>query len=123
MKARLATTLGVAAVAATLTAACTQTMTSGRMPAGHMMAAGNGATMDAPSSSKAGTTATSTSPAAGLRTTLNTLLAEHVVIAAGATGAALDGRQAEFKAAAQALDANSVAIAQAIGSVYGQDAE
>jgi hypothetical protein len=61
--------------------------------------------------------------AADLRTGLNTLFAEHVSLAASATGAALGGRDAEFKAAAGALDANSVAIAKAIGSVYGADAE
>jgi len=65
----------------------------------------------------------STSVSAGLRTTLNVALQEHVYLAAFATGAALGGRDAEFKAAANALDANSVAIAQAIGSVYGKDAE
>ena len=65
----------------------------------------------------------STSVSAGLRTTLNVALREHVYLAAFATGAALGGRDAEFKAAANALDANSVAIAQAIGSVYGKDAE
>src|SRR5262245_19269961 len=67
--------------------------------------------------------ATSTTPAATLRTTLNALLSEHVILASAATGAALDGRDAEFKAAAGALDANSVDIARAIGSVYGADAE
>src|SRR6267142_2477789 len=41
---------------------------------------------------------------------------------AAPTGAALGGREAEFKAAA-ALDANSVSISKAIGSVYGQGAE
>jgi hypothetical protein len=61
--------------------------------------------------------------AAALRTGLNTLLAEHVYLAAAATGAALGGREAEFRAAAGALDANSVALAGAIGSVYGRDAE
>ena len=61
--------------------------------------------------------------AATLRTGLNTLFAEHVVLASAATGAALDGRDTEFKAAAGALDANSIAIGQAIGSVYGKDAE
>ncbi len=60
--------------------------------------------------------------AAGLKATLNTLLQEHVYLAA-ATGAALGGREAEFKAAAGALDQNSLAIAGAIGSVYGTDAE
>ena len=63
------------------------------------------------------------SPAASLRTALNLALREHVYLASAATGAALGGRDAEFKAAAGALDANSVAIAKAIGSVYGPDAE
>jgi hypothetical protein len=63
------------------------------------------------------------SPAASLRTALNLALREHVYLASAATGAALAGRDAEFKAAAGALDANSVAIAKAIGSVYGPDAE
>jgi hypothetical protein len=63
------------------------------------------------------------SPAASLRTALNLALREHVYLASAATGAALGGRDAEFKAAAGALDANSVAIARAIGSVYGPEAE
>jgi hypothetical protein len=67
--------------------------------------------------------ATPATPAAALRTTLNALLGEHVILAAAATGAALDGRESEFKAAAGVLDANSIDIARAIGSVYGADAE
>ena len=66
---------------------------------------------------------TSATPAAGLRTGLNTLLSEHAILAAAATGAALGGRDAEFKAAAGALDANSVDLSKAIGSVYGAAAE
>jgi hypothetical protein len=62
-------------------------------------------------------------PAATLGTTLNTALREHAIIAAMATGSALGGREAEFKAAANALDGNSIDIAKAIGSVYGADAE
>ena len=96
------TTVTAAAAAALLLTGC-----SGSMSGGHGMAS--------PS--------TSTTGAATLRTGLNTLFAEHVVLASAATGAALDGRDAEFKAAAGALDANSVAIGQAIGSVYGKDAE
>jgi hypothetical protein len=88
-----------------LATGCTKSM------AGHM------------SGSNAPAVATATTPAATLRTTLNALLGEHVILAAAATGAALDGRDAEFKAAAGALDANSVDIARAIGSVYGADAE
>jgi hypothetical protein len=64
-----------------------------------------------------------TTPAAELRTGLNALLQEHVILAAAATGAALGGRNAEFEAAAGALDANSVDIARAIGAVYGAGAE
>src|SRR4029434_2165597 len=67
--------------------------------------------------------ATSSSKASGLRSMLNTLFQEHIYLVAAATGAALGGRDAEFKAAAAALDANSVAISKAIGSVYGQGAE
>jgi hypothetical protein len=62
-------------------------------------------------------------PAATLRTTLNMTLREHAIIAAMATGSALGGRAAEFKAAADALDGNSIDLAKAIGSVYGADAE
>ena len=61
--------------------------------------------------------------ASDLRVGLNALFAEHLILAGDATGAALNGRDAEFKAAAGALDANSVALSQAIGSVYGSDAE
>jgi len=58
-----------------------------------------------------------------LRTGLNSLFREHVFLAAWATGAALAGRDGEFKAAAGALDGNSIDIAKAIGSVYGAGAE
>ena len=62
-------------------------------------------------------------PAVSLRTALTLALREHVYLASAATNAALGGRDAEFKAAAGALDANSVAVAKAIGSVYGPEAE
>jgi hypothetical protein len=61
-------------------------------------------------------------PAADLRSALDGLLGEHVQLAAAATGAALQGRQADFEAAAGTLDANSVDISKAIGSVYGAEA-
>jgi hypothetical protein len=57
-----------------------------------------------------------------LRVALNNLLAEHAQLGLAATAAALGGRTAEFQAAAGALDANSVALSQAIGSVYGDGA-
>jgi hypothetical protein len=69
------------------------------------------------------TAAAQMTPASDLRVGLNNLLAEHVYLAAAATGAALGGRTPEFQGAAGALDANSVALSKAIGSVYGADAE
>ena len=67
--------------------------------------------------------ATSIAKASDLRAGLNALLGEHVLLAAAATSHALGGREAAFKGAAGGLDANSVDIAKAIGSVYGADAE
>lgn len=54
---------------------------------------------------------------------LNVILAEHVTLAASATGSALGGRSLEYDAAVKSLDANSVELAAAVGSVYGADAE
>ena len=67
--------------------------------------------------------ATSNTKAAELRTGLNALLGEHLLLAASATGAALAGREAQFKAIAASVDANSVDISKAIGSVYGAGAQ
>jgi hypothetical protein len=105
LKATVVKSVCALAAVATLATACTKSM------AGHI------------SGSNVSAAATATTPAATLRTALNALLSEHVILAAAATGAALDGRDAEFKAAAGALDANSVDIAKAIGSVYGAEAE
>lgn len=63
------------------------------------------------------------SPAGDLRIALNTLLAEHTYIAANATNAALSGREADFEAHVSALDANTLDLGAAIGSVYGEEAE
>ncbi len=65
---------------------------------------------------------TSKTKTASLRKSLNLLLAEHVWLAGAATNAALNGNQKEFEAAAAALDENSRAIADANGSVYGEEA-
>lgn len=61
--------------------------------------------------------------AADLRVGLNSLLGEHMLIAAVATSHALGGREVPFQGAVGGLDANSVDIAKAIGSIYGIDAE
>ena len=73
------------------------------------------------------TASTSTAPstatkAADLRVVLNALEREHVDLASQATRNGFDG-SADFKASAGALDANSVALSKAVGSVYGPDAE
>ncbi len=59
--------------------------------------------------------------AADLRVTLDRLLGEHAVLAMNATNLGVTGSNA-FPAAAQALDRNSVALSQAIGSIYGAKA-
>jgi LPXTG-motif cell wall-anchored protein len=61
--------------------------------------------------------------AGDLRVLLDSQLTEHVALAASATNAALGGRDAEFQAAAAALDGNTVDLSKSIGSVYGTDAE
>lgn len=65
---------------------------------------------------------TSLTGAGDLRVALNAKLGEHALLALSATDAALRGSDAEFQAAAAALDENSVALSAAIGSVYGADA-
>jgi hypothetical protein len=61
----------------------------------------------------------SASPAAELRSTLTALLTEHVYLSgiAVATAYATAPNSAEFQAAAAALDKNSVAVADAVGSI------
>lgn len=65
-------------------------------------------------------TLTSETGAADLHAGLTHLLQEHVYLAANATNAALTG--GDFDGAAGALDENSVALSEAIGSIYGSDA-
>lgn len=60
---------------------------------------------------------------ANLRTSLTALLTEHVFLVSAATRAALNAREPEFKAASDAIDANSVDLSKALGSVYGADVE
>ena len=64
------------------------------------------------------------SAAAGLRATLTAGLQDHVYLAGIAVEQAVNHGldSAQFKAAAGTLDKNSVALSQAIGGIYGQDA-
>ncbi|HVM16156.1 MAG TPA: hypothetical protein VM290_01055 [Gaiellaceae bacterium] len=60
--------------------------------------------------------------AADLRLTLGRLLGEHTILAIAATQKGYDGEM-DFEQIAAALDANSVELAEAIGSVYGEEAK
>jgi hypothetical protein len=62
------------------------------------------------------------SPATDLRVTLDRLLAEHALLAAFAMQKGVAGED-DFEAIAGALDANTVDLGEAVGSVYGDEAE
>ena len=64
-----------------------------------------------------------TSAAANLRTDFDYLLGEHLILAAKATGAALDGRTDQFEAYGGLLNTNGTDLGAAIGSIYGTEAE
>jgi hypothetical protein len=61
------------------------------------------------------------SPASNLRLTLDRILAEHLVLSAQAMRTGLTAA-ADADAARAALDANSTELAEAVGTVYGDDA-
>jgi hypothetical protein len=61
-------------------------------------------------------------PTDDVRVALNRLFSEHVWLAAAATGAALQQHPGAFAAAAAALDSNSVALADAVGTFHGATA-
>jgi hypothetical protein len=63
------------------------------------------------------------SDAANLRVDLDYLLGEHLILAAKATGAALDARSDQFAAYGELLNTNGTDLGAAIGSIYGADAE
>jgi hypothetical protein len=62
------------------------------------------------------------SKAADVKTKLNLLLGEHLILASKATGAALGGRTAEYTAYGDLLNKNGTDMGDMIGSVYGNDA-
>src|SRR3954468_7993137 len=81
-------------------------LSSNAKPASHASMSGMSMTHAAVSSSKA----------VQLRIALNQLLGEHAILAIQATQRGLAGGK-DFPAVAKQLDANSVAISKAIGSV------
>lgn len=62
------------------------------------------------------------SKAADLRVTLNLLLSEHLIVAAKATGAALDGRMADYMAYGTVLGQNSTDVGAIINQAFGPQA-
>ena len=66
---------------------------------------------------------TTDSGAATLRTRLNTLLQEHVYLAADVTDAALNNRSAELEAAQEAINQNTRELGNIIESAYGVGVE
>ena len=68
-----------------------------------------------------GMATTTSSPAVDLRIALSRLLSEHATLAMVATQKGVSGKP-DFEAIAAAVDANSVELSEAIGSVYGDDA-
>lgn len=79
-----------------------------------------GAGMTPAATAPSGSSGGALTGASTLRAGLTALLQEHVYLAGNATGAALSG--GDFEGAAAALDENSIALSEAIGSVYGDDA-
>ncbi len=71
--------------------------------------------------SMGGGASTTSSPATDLRVTLDRLLGEHALLAQLATQKGFSGDK-DFEAIAASLDENSVELADAIGSVYGNEA-
>jgi hypothetical protein len=63
------------------------------------------------------------SKAADLRTSFNSLLGEHLVLAAKAVGAALGGRTAEFSAYGNLLNTNGTDLGAMVGAAFGADAQ
>ena len=75
------------------------------------------------STAPGGGTAITDSKAADLRTKLNLLLGEHIMIATKATGAAIGGRTDEFAAYGDLLNKNGTDLGTMIGAAFGPAAQ
>ena len=110
-------------------AACTSTAGTSSEPsiaestAPESTASESMAPMSPDASHEMGGDADLTSDAANLRTDLDYLLGEHLILAAKATGAALGGRTDQFTAYGGLLNTNGTDLGAALGSVYGAEAE
>jgi hypothetical protein len=117
--------VGVLALAACSTdsGASTDPAASDSMAAESMAPHSMGAESMQPAESMDDGAADITTAAATLRTDLNYLLGEHLILAAKATGAALGGRTEQFEAYGGLLNTNGTDLGAAIGSIYGAEAE
>jgi hypothetical protein len=117
--------VGVLALAACSTdsGASTDPAASDSMAAESMAPHSMGAESMQPAESMDDGAADITTAAATLRTDLNYLLGEHLILAAKATGAALGGRTEQFEAYGGLLNTNGADLGAAIGSIYGAEAE
>jgi hypothetical protein len=117
--------VGVLALAACSTdsGASTDPAASESMAAESMAPHSMGAESMQPAASMDDDAADITTAAATLRTDLNYLLGEHLILAAKATGAALGGRSEQFEAYGGLLNTNGTDLGAAIGSIYGAEAE
>ena len=88
-----------------------------------VLACGQQPTSPQPRSAPSTTTNATQSRAADLRTKLDILLGEHLMLAAKATDAALGGRSDEFKAYGDLLNTNGTDIGAMVGAAYGADAQ
>ena len=115
---------GLIALAACTSNAGTSTEPStGESTAPESTAPESMAPMSPDASHEMGGNADVTSDAANLRTDLDYLLGEHLILAAKATGAALGGRTDQFTAYGGLLNTNDSDLGAAIGSIYGPEAE
>lgn len=80
------------------------------------------AALPTPTTAPAGRPVTSAAPAAGVRAAWDRLLGEHVILISRLSGAGLGERPEEFEAYLAMLDANSVEMAEYVGSIYGESA-
>ncbi len=113
----------IALAACTSTAGTSNEPTTAESTAPESTASESMAPMSPDASHDMGDDATITSDAANLRTDLDYLLGEHLILAAKATGAALGGRTDQFTAYGGLLNTNGTDLGAAIGSIYGAEAE
>lgn len=88
-----------------------------------LIACGNQASSTKPSAAPSQAANAAQSRAADLRTRLDVLLGEHLILAAKATDAALGGRTDEFAVYGGLLNTNGTDIGAMVGAAYGADAQ